>query len=102
MARSRKRYTSQEKAAILREHLIDHVPVSDLCDKHGIQPTLFYNWQRALFENLPALIERGARSSAKQSNGQVEKLQKKLAHKDEVIAQIMEDFVAVKKSLGEP
>lgn len=102
MARSRKRYSSQEKAAILREHLIDHAPVSDLCDKHGIQPTLFYTWQRALFENLPSLFERGARSSAKQSNGQVEKLQKKLAHKDEVIAQIMEDFVAVKKSLGEP
>lgn len=102
MARSRKRYTSQEKAAILREHLIDRAPVSDLCDKHGIQPTLFYNWQRALFENLPSLFERGARTSAKQSNGQVEKLQKKLAHKDEVIAQIMEDFVAVKKSLGEP
>ena len=102
MGKSRKRYSSREKAAILREHLIDRVPVSDLCDKHGIQPTLFYNWQRTLFENLPVLFDRGARSSAKQSNGQVEKLQKKLAHKDEVIAQIMEDFVAVKKSLGEP
>ena len=102
MGKSRKRYSSQEKAAILREHLIDRVPVSDLCDKYGIQPTLFYNWQRTLFENLPVLFDRGARSSAKQSNSQVEKLQRKLAHKDEVIAEIMQDFLAVKKSLGEP
>ena len=102
MARSRKRYSSQEKAAILREHLIDRVPVSDLCDRHGIHPTLFYQWQRTLFENLPVLFDRGARSSAKTKNGQVEKLERKLAHKDEVIAQIMEDFVEVKKRIGEP
>ncbi len=102
MGKSRKRYSSQEKAAILREHLIDRVPVSDLCDKYGIGPTLFYQWQRTLFENLPALFERGARSSANRKNGQVETLQKRLARKDEVIAQIMEDFVEVKKRLGEP
>ena len=102
MGKSRKRYSSQEKAAILREHLIDRVPVSDLCDKHGIGPTLFYQWQRTLFENLPALFERGGRSSVNRKNGPVETLRKKLARKDEVIAQIMEDFVEVKKRLGEP
>lgn len=102
MGKPRKRYPSQEKAAILREHLIDRTPVSDLCDKHGISPTLFYQWQRTLFENLPSLFERGARPSDNRKNGQVDKLQKKLARKDEVIAQIMEDFVEVKKRLGEP
>ena len=101
MGKSRKRYSSQEKAAILREHLIDREPVSDLCDKHGISPTLFYQWQRTLFENLPVLFERSGRSSAKRKSDQVETLQKKLARKDEVIAEIMEDFVEVKKRLGE-
>jgi len=102
MGKPRKRYPSQAKAAILREHLIDRTPVSDLCDKHGISPTLFYQWQRTLFENLPVLFERSGRSSVKEKKDQVEKLQKKLAHKDEVIAQIMEDFVEVKKRIGEP
>ena len=102
MAKTRKYYSPSEKAAILREHLIDQAPVSDLCDKYGIHPTLFYLWQRTLFENLPALFEAKSRGAAKQKNSQIETLKKKLAHKDEVIAQIMEDFVAVKKRIGEP
>ena len=35
--------------AILREHLIDKIPVSEVCDKHGVQPTMFYAWQKKLF-----------------------------------------------------
>ena len=49
--RTRKRFTSQEKVAILRLHLLENTPVSDLCDKHGIRPTMFYRWQKEFFEN---------------------------------------------------
>jgi hypothetical protein len=48
----RKRYSSREKVAILREDPINHVPVSDLCDRRGIQPTLFYTRQWTPFKNL--------------------------------------------------
>lgn len=41
MRKPRKNYTPVEKVAILRRHLIDHVPVSDLCDEHQLSPTLF-------------------------------------------------------------
>ena len=37
--------TGTEKDAILRRHLIDKVAVSDLCDQHQLQPTIFYAWQ---------------------------------------------------------
>ena len=40
--KTRKRPSAQEKAAILRLHLLEHTPVSDLCDKYGIHPTMFY------------------------------------------------------------
>ncbi len=46
--RTRKRFTSQEKVAILRLHLLEGTPVSDLCDKHGIGPSMFYRWQKEL------------------------------------------------------
>src|SRR5436309_8791261 len=39
----------QEKAAILRLHLLEHTPVSDLCDRYGIHPTMFYLWQKEVF-----------------------------------------------------
>src|SRR4051812_46033891 len=53
MRKTRKNYTPVEKVAILRRHLIDHVPVSDLCDEHQLSPTLFYHWQKQFFENGP-------------------------------------------------
>ena len=43
--------------AILREHLIDKVPVSEVCDKHGVQPTMFYAWQKKLFEEGARVFE---------------------------------------------
>ncbi|MFB3891090.1 MAG: transposase [Phycisphaerae bacterium] len=42
----RRRFTAQEKVAVLREHLVEKVPVSAVCDKHGLNPTVFYRWQK--------------------------------------------------------
>ena len=58
MRKPRKNYTPVEKVAILRRHLIDRVPVSDLCDEHQLSPTLFYLWQKQFFENGAAAFER--------------------------------------------
>ena len=58
MRKPRKNYTPVEKVAILRRHLIDHVPVSDLCDEYQLSPTLFYLWQKQFFENGTAAFER--------------------------------------------
>jgi transposase-like protein len=41
MRKERKHYTAEEKVAILRRHLFDKVPISDLCEEHGLQPTVF-------------------------------------------------------------
>ena len=46
MKKRRKHYTPEEKVAILRRHLVGGVPISDLCDERGLQPTVFYRWQR--------------------------------------------------------
>ncbi len=98
MSKTRKRYSSQEKTSILREHLINKVPVSDLCDRHGIHPTLFYQWQKNMFENLPMLFGTKQDSEVSKLRRQNEELKGRLAHKDMVIAEIMEDYVAVKKN----
>ena len=51
MRRPRKNSTPVEKAATLRRHLIDCVPVSDLCDEHQLSPMLSYLWQKQFFES---------------------------------------------------
>jgi transposase len=42
MKKQPKHYTREEKVAILRRHLLEKVPISELCDKQGLQPTVFY------------------------------------------------------------
>lgn len=101
----RRRFTAQQKVAILKEHLIDKVAVSEVCDRHGLNPTAFYRWQKEFFENGPAAFERrrsaGDAKSRRLQQQVVEKLTAKLARKDEVIVELMEDHVRLKKSLGE-
>jgi transposase len=93
--------------AILREHLIEKVPISEVCEKHGLQPTVFYGWQKRLFEEGAAVFEspKGGRpkSSRQQSaaSRRIEALEAKLRHKDEVMAELLGEHVALKKSLGE-
>jgi transposase-like protein len=47
--KTRKHYTAEEKVAVLRRHLLE--AISKLCDKRGLQPTVFYRWQKEFFEN---------------------------------------------------
>ena len=100
----RRRFAAQEKVAILREHFIDKVPVSQVCDQHGLNPTAFYRWQKEFFENGAAAFEGKAPRAdgrTRQLEQRVEVLQAKLIRKDEVIGELMEDHVGLKKSLGE-
>jgi transposase len=61
MKKQRKHYTPEEKVAILRRHLLEQVPISELCDKQGLQPTVFYRWQKEFFENGAAAFAQKAR-----------------------------------------
>jgi transposase len=105
MTQPRRHFNSQEKVALLRLHLLEKVPVSDLCDKHGIAVNLFYRWQKEFFENGHAAFEQAGkrRKAAEDTMGRkIAALQDKLQRKNEVLAELMEEHVQLKKELGEP
>jgi transposase len=97
----RKHYTGEEKVAILRRHLLDKVPVSDLCEEHGLQPTVFYRWQKEFFENGAAAFEGKGRPDHQAEQQRIEFLEKKIQTKDEVPAELNGRAHCLKKSLGE-
>ena len=101
MSRERKNYTPGEKVAILKRHLVDKVPVSDLCDELGLNPTVFYGWQKQLFENGAAAFQKTRRRQADRRDEKIERLEAKLAQKNEVLAELMQEHVQLKKELGE-
>jgi transposase len=100
MSEQRRRFTSEEKVKILRQHLVEKVPISQVCQETGIQPTQFYRWQQTFFENGTAAFDRlnEGRSSAQEDR--IAFLESRIQRKDEVLAELMEEHVALKKSLG--
>ena len=101
MKKERKHYTAEEKVVILRRHLLDRVPVSDLCEELGLRPTVFYRWQKELFENGAAAFQAKGRSDHQAEQERIEYLEKKIQRKDEVLAELMGEHIALKKELGE-
>ena len=102
---NRRHFSPEEKVAILRQHLLEQVPVSQLCEQHGLQPGQFYLWQKTFFENGAAAFAGNGRQAKQAETHQQDKLarlQAKLQRKDEVLAELMEEHVQLKKSLGEP
>ena len=103
MKKQRKHYSPEEKVSILRRHLVEGVPISDLCDELGLQPTVFYRWQKELFENGAAAFQSQERPhrQVEEKQKRIEFLEKKVQTKDEVLAELMAEHIALKKSLGE-
>jgi transposase len=93
-------YTPDEKGAILRRHLLDK-DISKLCDELGLQPTVFYRWQKEFFENGAAAFQPKARPNHSAEQERIDYLEKKIQTKDEVLAELMAEHVALKKTLGE-
>ena len=102
MGRTRLNFSPEQKVKILREHFIERVPVSDVYNKHQIQPTLFHQWQKTFFEKGSAAFE-AVRSPSRVIGHQERKLLalgSKLAMRSEALAELMEERARLKKVLG--
>ena len=101
MKKQRKHYTPEEKVTILRRHLLEKERISKLCDELGLQPTVFYRWQKEFFENGAVAFEQQSRTNHSADQERIAYLEKKIQTKDEVLAELMAEYVAVKRTLGE-
>lgn len=100
--KKRRRFTAEQKVSILRKHLVENIPVSDVCEEENIKPALFYTWQKRFFENGSAAFKSSEDHEKRELTKEVTQLKDKLAKKDEIIAEVAEAFVSLKKELGEP
>jgi len=102
--KQRRRFSTDVKASILKQHLADKVAISDLCDEHGIQPSVIYGWLQQVYERLPVALEATKQpttsSKEQQLSRENEALKARLAKKDAVIAEISAEYVDLKKELG--
>ncbi len=105
MARIRRLHPADQKSAALKKHHVDKVPVSTICEEMKLQPSVFYHWQRQLFENADRILgtsKPAGNPREKELEAKISALEARLARKDSVIAEISEELVKSKKAVGEP
>jgi transposase len=99
-----KQRSGQEKLTVLRKHLLEKVSISKVCEESKVQPVVFYRWQKELFEKGWQVFGKAGRSEKNREKALEEKirnLESKLLLKNEVLSELMEQHLALKKSVGE-
>jgi transposase len=102
MRRQRKQYTPLEKVAILRRHLVEKVSLSQICEEYDLKPTVYYRWQKQFFEQGATVFQTARNGEVSRLRRQVAALEEKVTRKNEVVAELMDEYVALKKALGAP
>jgi transposase len=95
----RKHYSSPDKVKILREHFEQNLTVPEICEKYRIHPNQFYRWKRIFFEKAVEVFS--AKPSSNSEHRKIEQLQNRLNDRNDVIAELLEENLKLKKSVGE-
>ena len=102
MSVKRKKYPPEKKVEILREHLKNKMPVSEVCEKYGIQPNLFYRWEKQLFEGgVDTFSQNNSKNGSGKETIQLKKMKETVHKKDEVISWLTEENIKLKKTFGD-
>lgn len=104
MSAKRRHFSADQKAEAVRRHVSGKEAVSDLADELGVQPSQIHNWVKQVLDQADKAFQQttGNRRTDEARERQIERLQAKLADKNEVIAELMEENVKAKKANGEP
>ena len=102
MKKQRKHYAPEEKVAILRRHLLEKEPISKLCDEVGLPADGLLPLAEGVLRERGVLpSSRKARPNHSAEQERIAYLEKKIQTKDEVLAELMAEHVALKKDIGE-
>ncbi len=96
----RTHYSSEMKVSIIRLHLLEGKPISEICEEYGLNPNLYYRWQKEFFENGSAAFDKKRGSKPTVDKQKIAKLESKLIDRDEGLAELMHEHVKLKKKLG--
>lgn len=100
--KERKHLTAAQKAQLLRDLLENQESMSSVSEKYGVHPNDIYRWKKQLFEGAPLLLvnKNQGKKSIEKENEKIKKLEEKLRYKDQVISEIVQDNISLKKSIN--
>ena len=95
----RKHLSPQQKVIILRELLENQVPISQLAEKYQVHTNDIYNWKKKLFEQAEDVFSSKQKPNFSVQNEKQQKLELKLKQKDEIIAELVQENIMIKKNI---
>ena len=96
----KKYYTAEEKVLILREHLENNVPISELSEKYDFHPNVIYTWRKQLFESAKEVFSgkhKNRKISVSKEESIIKKLEETLRKRESLITEIVEDNIKLRK-----
>ena len=98
----KKHFSAEDKLRIVKAHLIDGIPVSKLCEQYQINPSLLYLWLKILFDRGSLAFERPndrktGPTASRHMEEKIATLDLKVGAQQEVIGEIMGEWVSLKK-----
>ena len=97
----RHRWTGEEIVRVLRRYLKEKVELSKVCEEAGCHPSQVLRWEKQFFEGGAKVFDRKPveRRQSREAEARAEALEKKVRQKDEVLAELMMEHVALKKKM---
>ena len=105
MSQKRKHISPETKLAIVKAHLMSKTPISELSKSYSVPPSSIYQWQNQLFNGGVEVFKRkndkvSGNAAVNRYQSKIEELEQKLAKKNEVVVEILEEMVKLKKLSG--
>lgn len=95
---TRRRFSAEDKIQIVLVGLRGEIPITELCRKEGIQPSMYYNWSKAFLEAGKNGLTRDTKRDA--TTGEVRRLKEENEGLKKAVAETVLENQRLKKSLG--
>jgi len=96
-----KEFSTEQKLAILRRHLLDRESITDLCQEFGISPAEVRRWRDQFFESAEAAFERNQEREPNAVERRIQTIEQKLQMASKVLGELRENLVQLKKESGQ-
>ena len=73
--------------------------MAEVLRQHQLDATTFYRWEREAKAGMPAALQDGRRERSDDKDREIERLKQALEKKSRVIAEVVEENLALKKGL---
>lgn len=101
---TRRRIKAEDKVKILSEILLNGRKISEVADEYKVHPNQIFAWRKELFEGAASIfVQKRPDISENARQRRIDDLERTIANKDAVIADIAQENLTLKKKLtGQP